>query len=129
MSWAKLTNCANETPSSSFSVKTPSSRAFCALTFKSLLLAIAHLPGHCCPKRGPPGVSFSHSAENDTWQAGDIRALALTYPDERLRLCRSSCAKLPAAAIAMPHMQPLGGRSRLAYPLCRDRFLPEKHQA
>jgi hypothetical protein len=49
--WAKLTSVAREKPSSSFNVKTPSSRVFWALFFKSLLIAMAHLCGLCCSRR------------------------------------------------------------------------------
>ena len=45
-------------------VKRPSSRVFCALSFKSLLIPMAHLRGHCCVRRSPRGVPFSHSPQN-----------------------------------------------------------------
>lgn len=50
ISWAKLTSIASETPSSSFNVNTPSSRVFWALSFKSLLIAMAHLRWSLLPK-------------------------------------------------------------------------------
>jgi hypothetical protein len=58
---------ARETPSSSFNVKTPSSRVFWALSFKSLLIGMAHLRGgHSRLKQSVRGVPYSHSPANDT---------------------------------------------------------------
>src|SRR5262245_55928994 len=57
----KLTSIARETPSSSLNVKTPSSLVFLTLSFNSLLIAMAHLRGHCCVRRSHRGVPFSHS--------------------------------------------------------------------
>jgi hypothetical protein len=61
ISWAKLTTVARETPTSSFNVKAPSSRVFWALSFKSLLIAMAHLRGHCCVTRSPRGSAVIHT--------------------------------------------------------------------
>src|SRR5262249_1788019 len=87
-------------PSSSFSVKTPSPRVFCAF-LKSLLLAMADLRGHCCGNAKPLGSAVFVPPEHDPFT--DNRGYAvLSLPSFRQSVDVFSSAPVRERVIGSP---------------------------